>query len=159
MHHIILLVDTSRSMGNRRIEAAKEQIIDILPTHTFFLSIVSIGNKPEVLVKHSKYQRAMIDGISEGGGVSNLGLSLSECFTLASSYKEKASILYVGDGMSTDDYNMIRKNNSSNVNSFLALLFSKETTYCTQLQRFEQYYSNDDDLEQLSDRLKGLTRK
>lgn len=160
MHHIVLLIDTSQSSTrNRLVESAKDILKDVFPRKAFEISIVTIGNTPSVLIGRERYNPKVLDLIANGYGLSNLGLALNKCYTLISSNKKASSILYVGDGLSTDDYNPIQIKPPSNIYSHIALLLTRRPIQTSLLQRFDRYTSNEDDINRLQDRLNHIIEK
>lgn len=157
MHHIVLLIDTSQSSTrNRLVESAKDILKDVLPKKEFEISIVTIGNTPNVLIGRERYNPKVLDLISNGYGLSNLGLALTKCYTLISSNKKTTSILYVGDGLSTDDYNPVQIHPPSNIYNFIALLLTRNSIQTPLIQRFERYSSDENDLAKLQNRLSNI---
>ena len=153
MHHIIILFDSSKSMDRRLVESAKDLLMDIMPRKDFKVSFVIVSNKPMVLVKDELYTPQMLENLQAGHGLSNLGLALSECYNIAMGCKNSTSILYVGDGTSTDDFNPIQMPAVSIVRNQIALLLTRNLIYSEHLQGFEKYAFNEEEVNKLRKRL------
>lgn len=156
MHHIILLFDSSRSMDRRLVESAKDRLKDILPRKDFKVSFVISSNKPIVLFRQEIYNPQMLENLQVGNGLSNLGLALSECHKITLSDSGFTTILYVGDGMSTDDFNFIQMPVVPIAQNQIALLMTRSQIHSEYLQRFEKYAFNEEEVNRLRKRLKSI---
>lgn len=143
-------------MDRRLVESAKDRLRDIMPRKEFTVSFVIVSNKPSVLVKQEIYNPQMLENLQAGNGLSNLGLALSKCYNIAMGSKSSTTILYVGDGTSTDDFNPIQMPTVSIVHNQIALLMTRNLIHSEHLQRFEKYAFNEEEVNRLRKRLYSI---